>query len=372
MKKLNNFLMIVTICLLSSATFAQGVTTSGINGKVIDEFGPLHGATVVLTESSTATIYGVITNEKGFFHIPHVNVGGPYTLKVTYIGYHDYEKKGIYLSLGKTQRFIIQLQLSTTTVSVVEIVAIQNDIFDGNRTGAETFVDNKTINNIPTLSGRLNDFTRLTPQANIIGSGISIAGMNNRYNAVFIDGTAANDVFGLASNGMNGGQTGITAISPETVKQFQIMIAPFDIRQSGFAGASINAVTKNGTNEFTGSAYFKYRDENLAGKHNGLANVTTRKKLPSFTKKTYGLTVSGPIIKNKLFFFVNAEKQKDQTPKVAIFDNYKGNATQTDLNALSQFMLNEYNYVAGDYLLNTSELEGEKFLVRLDYNINKK
>lgn len=372
MKKYYKLLMIVAITCFSSAIFAQGVTTSGINGKIIDEQGvTLLGATVVLTEVSTGSIYGTITDEKGNFHIPNVNVGGPYTLKISFVGYHEYEKTDIYLILGQTTRFNTRLQPSTTTLATVEIVSRRSDVFNGSRTGAETFINSEKIDNIPTLTGSLNDFTRLTPQANIIGSGISIAGMNNRYNAVFIDGTAANDVFGLAANGMNGGQTGISAISNETIKQFQIMIAPFDVRQSGFAGASINAVTKNGTNEFDGSIYFKFRNQDLTAKHNGNANIGTPEKLASFTKKTYGINLGGPIIKNKLFFYLNAEKQKDQTPRTAILSDYRGDASTADLDALANYMMDNYGYDAGNYESNISSLEGEKFLLRLDYNINK-
>jgi len=372
MKKYYKLFMIVVITCLSSAIFAQGVTTSGINGKVIDEQGEaLLGATVLLTETSTGTFYGTITDEKGNFHVPNVNVGGPYALKISFVGYHDFEKNNVFLSLGQTQRFNIVLQPSTTTLSTVEIVAKRNDIFDGNRTGAETYIGSDKIKKVPSLSGNLTDFTRLTPQANTFGGGISIAGMSNKYNAVFIDGTAANDVFGLAGNGMNGGQTGISAISYETIKQFQISIAPYDVRQSGFAGASINAVTKNGTNKFEGDVYYKMRNEDFAGKNNGNANVDTREKLANFSKKTYGVNLGGPIIKNKLFFYLNAEKQKDETPRTANFNDYRGNATKADLDNLRQFMMTEYGYETGDYLSNVSSLEGEKFLVRLDWNINK-
>jgi len=372
MKK--NYISILTVflTLIAGTIFAQGVTTASINGKITDTNNEsLVGATVIIIEDATGSQYGSISDEMGYYHLPNLNVGGTYTLTVTYIGFKDYVKSEIYLTLGQTININASLSESATTLSDVEIIGLKNDVFDGNRTGAQTFIDDKAVKRIPTLSGNLNDFTQLTPQANIVGSGVSIAGMNNRYNAVFIDGTMSNDVFGLAANGMNGGQAGINAISNESIEQFQIMIAPFDVRQSGFAGASINAVTKNGTNEFSGQVYFKYRNQNFAGKTPGDVEEEDREKLADFTAKTYGLTFGGPIIKNKLFFFINAEIQKDETPEPSNFAEYIGNSSEADINSLSNFLINEYGYDPGTFLNNSKSLKGQKILARFDYNISK-
>jgi len=356
----------------AGAGFAQGVTTAAISGRITNaNNAALDGATVVAVEIATGTQYGTITNSDGYYHLPHMNVGGPYKLSVTYVGYKSFTKNDIYLTLGQTLKMDASISETTTTLSGVEIVANKNDIFDGNRTGAQTFVSRKVVAEMPSLSGNLNDFTQLTPQANEVGAGVSFAGMNNRYNSVFIDGTMSNDVFGLAANGMNGGQAGVNAISNEAIKQIQIMIAPFDVRQSGFAGASINAVTKNGTNEFKGEAYYKFRNQNLAGKTPGDVAAADRTKLPDFTAKTYGLTLGGPIIKNKLFFFVNAEFQKDVTPQPSIFADYLGNSTQAEIDALGSMLKSKYGYDAGAYLNNSSTLDGKIFLARFDYNISK-
>ncbi len=201
-----------------------------------------------------------------------------------------------------------------------------NDIFDGNRTGAETYVSNAEIGKLPTLSRSIGDFVRLTPQANVNGGtgAITVAGINNRYNAISFDGAVNNDVFGLSASGTNGGQTGSTPISLDAIDQFQIVLAPYDVRQGGFAGASINAVTRRGTNEFEGSAYLLYRNESLAGNTPG-EDIEDRTKLDEFTAKTYGMRIGGPIIKNKLFFFMNAEFQRDETPQPFNFADYTGN-----------------------------------------------
>jgi len=372
MKRTNLLLTLLVSLLFAGATLAQGVTTAAISGRITDSKGAsLPGATIIAVESTTGAQYGTISNSDGYYHLPHMNVGGPYKLSVSFVGFKSFTKNGIYLTLGQTLNMDVSISETSTTLSGVEIVANMNNIFDGNRTGAQTFVSKKVIASMPTLSGNLNDFTKLTPQANGVGAGVSFAGMNNRYNAVFIDGTMSNDVFGLAANGMNGGQAGVNAISYEAIKQIQIMIAPFDIRQSGFAGASINAVTKNGTNKFIGSAYFKFRNQNLAGKTPGDVLKADREKLPDFTAKVYGLTLGGPIVKNKLFFFINAEIQKDVTPQPSTLTDYVGNTTQAGLDSLSNFLKTKYNYDPGAYLNNSSSLEGQRILTRIDYNISK-
>nr|NQU93764.1 hypothetical protein [Bacteroidota bacterium] len=194
--------------------------------------------------------------------------------------------------------------------------------------------------------------------------------MNNRYNAISIDGAVNNDVFGLAAQGTNGGQTGATPISLDAIDQFQITLAPYDVRQGGFAGASINAVTRRGSNEFDGSAYYLFRNQGLAGKTPGKIETDDREKLADFTAKTYGLRVGGPLIKNKLFFFLSAEFQRDETPKPFLFSEYTGKSNQADLDSLAA-KLNGYGYDPGGYLGKTEKIESDKLLARIDWNINK-
>lgn len=369
--------ILAVLMFISASAFSQGVTSSSLNGRVIDENGkPLEIANVVAIHVPTDGQFGTVTDEKGNFRLVNLPVGGPYKVLVTYVGYNEYEKQNIHLTLGQTMRVDVQLQPSSIQLEEVIVVASRvskKDIFDGNRTGAETVIGKEELSKIPSISGNLNDFTRLTPQANITGSGISIAGSNNRYNSVFVDGTVNNDVFGLAANGMNGGQTGVSAISYESIEQVQVVIAPYDVKMGGFAGGGINAVTKSGTNEFHGSAYFKYRNQALAGKTPGdLAEGQEAVKLPDFTAKTYGATLGGKLITNKLFFFMNYEGQRDVTPKPFAFDGYTGNSTMAEIDALRAYMMTKYGYETGDYLNNSEELKGEKFLIRLDWNINKK
>lgn len=354
------------------SVFAQGTTTSGMNGRVYtSDNETLPGATVVVLDMPTGTQFGTVTDGNGYYRIPNMNVGGPYQVTVSFVGYQPFVKGDIFLTLGQTLKLDVKLSESAITLSDVEVVASRNDIFDGNRTGAETYVSNAEIAKLPTLSRSIGDFVRLTPQANVTGGtgAITVAGINNRYNAISFDGAVNNDVFGLAASGTNGGQTGANPISLDAIDQFQIVIAPYDVRQGGFAGASINAVTRRGTNEFEGSVYGLYRNQSLAGKTPG-KDIDTRTKLDEFTAKTYGVRVGGPIIKNKLFFFFNAEFQRDETPQPFDFTTYKGLSTQADLDAFAA-KLATYGYDAGGYLNNARELNSDKFLVRFDYNISK-
>ena len=371
MKKTNKLLMIAALVLFSVATFGQSVTTAGITGKVTDVDGEgLIGATIMVIEESTGTQYGTIADLKGFYHIPNMNIGGPYKITFSYIGFKSFEKDNVYLTLGQTLRINSTLSETELELEGVEVIAYTNDIFDGNRTGAETVVSKGEIQEMPTLNRSLSDYVRLTPQSSITGGGgISIAGMNNRYNTISIDGAVNNDVFGLAASGTNGGQTGATAISMDAIDEFQIVLAPYDVRQGGFAGASINAVTRRGSNSFDGSAYFLYRNQNFAGKTPGKIEVDERKKLEDFTAKTYGLRIGGPIIENKLFFFLSAEFQREETPQPYNLSEYKGDSNSEDLNLLAD-KISSYGYDPGSFLDKIVKLNSDKILARIDWNIN--
>lgn len=371
MKKLLTTIFILSIAV--AGLLAQGVTTSSMNGQVTDVNGEtLLGANVLAVHVPSGTTYGVTTNEKGYFRIPTMRVGGPYKISVSYTGYETLEKKGIYLSLGQSFQLNAELQETAYELGEIEVVANPNDIFDGNADGQKTVVDERLINDVPTISRDIADFARLNPLANITeddGFAISLAGQNNRFNTIYFDGAVSNDVFGLADNGQNGGQTGISSISLDAIEQFTIATAPFDIRQSGFAGGAINAITRSGTNEFEGSAYHFWRNQDLAG---DMPAGEDRGPLNDFTAKTYGLRLAGPIIKDKLFFFVNAEIQRDETPQPFNVDNYEGNLDEAGIDELVDYVQSNYGYNPGVYDNNIATLEGDFILGKLDWNINDK
>lgn len=374
MKKIYKLSIVAVFVMISAALFSQGTTTAGLNGKVTDNKGSaLTGATVQAVEASTGAQYGTITDDKGFFRLPNMNPGGPYKFMVTFVGFQSFERTDVFLVLGQTLKIDVQLSETATELSTVEIIATQNDIFDGNRTGAQSNINSENIQRMPTLGRNITDFTRLTPQAKVTtGGGLEVGGMNNRYNAIFIDGAVNNDVYGLAESGTNGGQTGISPFSMDIIDQFTISIAPYDIKQGGFAGAGINAVTRRGTNEFSGSAYYYFRNEGIAGKTPTDNPEIDREKLADFSSNTYGFRIGGPILKDKIFFFANAEIQQDETPQPYDFTTYKGNLTEDDLDGLTNFVKETYGYDPGSYTGGIRTLDGLKLFARIDWNISEK
>jgi len=378
MKKIYKLLMTAALLMLSAAVMSQGTTTAGINGRVLDASGsPLTGATILVVEQATGAQYGTISDDKGYYRLPNMNPGGPYLITVTFVGFQNYVMENIFLTLGQTLKVDATMSETATELGGVEIVANISDVFDGNRTGAETVVPAEVINQMPTLGRTIGDYVRITPQASFREGGISIAGANNRYNAISIDGAVNNDVFGLAATGTNGGQTGGTPWSMDIIDQFQIQMAPYDVRQSGFNGASINAITKRGKNHFEGTAYFFMQNEGLAGKTpwESVKNLQDpeggREKLADFSDNIYGFSVGGPIIKDKLFFFLNAEMQRRTRPQPFEFSNYQGDSDEADFNALSDMLKTKYGYDPGGYTSTDDELKSDKVFIRLDWNINK-
>ncbi len=360
--------------LFTAVAFSQGVTTASVGGQVTDQTGePLPGASIVAIHTPSGTTYGAATDFDGYYRISNMRTGGPYQITISYIGYEDYKNSNVFLNLGDTQRISTQLGEALNALDEIVVVAQANGVFDSGKTGAETNVSQRQVTNLPTISRDISDFARLTPQAKVSGDNIiSVAGQNNRYNAIYIDGAVNNDVFGLAGSGTNGGQTGVSPISLDAIESFQINVAPFDVRQSGFAGASINAITKSGTNTTEGSVYGFYRNQDMVGKTPvGIAGDNERTKLDEFSAQTYGVRIGGPIVQDKLFYFVNYERQDNETPQPFDIGTYRGAATAADLQQLSDFLVNNYGYNPGGYANNTSSLVSDKLIAKIDWNINE-
>lgn len=364
MKKLLSLIVsVVMVCSLSAQT-----TTSSMNGKVTDENGEaLVGATVIAVHTPSGTQYGAITNADGRYNLQGMRTGGPYSLTVSFVGYQSVELTGITLNLGEPRTFDVQLK-ETQELDAVVVVSTANSRFNANKTGAASNFTRGVIENLPSIDRSISDIARLSPLASSTKSstgGISFAGTNNRYNSFQIDGAVSNDVFGLTASGTNGGQTGTNPISMETIEEVQVVIAPYDVRQSGFTGGGINAVTKSGNNTFHGSAYSYYKDNNLVGKG------ATGKKYAEQTTQTYGVTLGGPIVKDKLFFFVSGEYYKDETPST-VYDsnNIKGFATQEQLTQIRNQYKALTGYDTADFGQHTPETWSANVLARLDWNIN--
>ncbi len=381
-------LLLATVFLfISGALFAQGITTSALNGIVKDGKGELlPGATVVATHVPTGTQYGIATNAQGKFYFPNVRVGGPYSLNVSFIGYKTYEEQQFSLALGENRAFSITLLEESQTLDEVVVSDNANDQINAGRTGAATHVSTATIERNPSISRSLNDFTRLTPQAasGLGNGGTSIAGRNSRYNNVTIDGAVNNDVFGLNSSGQPGSNAGAEIISLDAVKEVSIVVSPYDVTQGSFSGGGINAVTRSGTNEVEGSAYFFTRNEKMMGR---TLDEERNRQAPFFNRQ-YGARVGTPIIKNKLFFFGSFEQQKGETPftvnlvRKSVLDELAEQGkpipatmsliTIEEAETVKNELVTKYGYDPGTFGPFTPTTENNKVFARLDWNINDK
>lgn len=368
---MRKFLLFALLALLGVATSYAQVTTSSISGIVRDEKGPVPGVTVTALHTPTGTKYSASTRADGRFNLPNVNVGGPFTISAYFIGYQKQVKEGIMTTLGEDKKVDFSLVSSNTELEQVIVTGSRNGVFDRSRVSTTTVLDSAQIASIPTVNRNISDYIRLSPQARIdYNGGISIGGQNNRYNSITVNGASANDAFGLAASGTNGGQAQSSPIPVDAIDQYQINVAPFDIRYSGFTGGAVNAVTKSGTNEFKGGFSYSFRNQNIAGKTPTDIADFDRKKLDDFTSKYYSLNGGGPIIKDKLFFYVTGELQKNENPAPFIYSDYKGNAGQDGIPNLINYLKTTYNYDPGTYLNNESTVDRKAVTAKLDWNIN--
>ncbi|MEZ4987490.1 MAG: carboxypeptidase regulatory-like domain-containing protein [Saprospiraceae bacterium] len=364
-------LAVVTMLLvLQVSVYAQGVTTSSMQGRITDEAGEaLIGANVLAVHVPSGTVFGTATDLDGYYRIPGMRVGGPYRITVSYTGYADVLSEGLSLRLGEAYKGDYVMQEAGVNIETITVTARAGTT--GTNAGASTQISSDMIENVPTLGRQLNDYTRLTPQA----SGNSFAGINNRYNAIYIDGAVNNDVFGLAGSGTNGGQTGAAPFSIDIIDQIQVVLSPYDVTLGGFAGGGINAVTKSGTNDFKGTAYMFTQNEGMVGKTNTTLTDRTGSepsKVAEFNQLTYGASLGGPIMRDKAFFFVNAEIQDDATPAPFDFGVYGGNSSQAQLEALRNHVINTYGYDPGTFGNVEDQLTGLKLFGKIDWNLTDK
>ena len=358
----------LAVALVCSLAFGQGATTSAFNGKVYDsKGGTLPGATVQFIHVPTGTKYGTVTNAIGSYLIPNVKPGGPYVMKVSFVGFSDFQKEDIQADLGENIQ--VNANLSDKNIKIEEVVVSTSKLFSSKRTGASTNVSSRDMSSMPTISRSINDFTRLSPQVSVSGSSISIAGTNNRYNNFQIDGTVNNDVFGLAPTGTNGGQAGTTPISIDAIDEISVVVAPFDVRQGGFTGGGINAVTKGGTNTIKGTAYIMGNNESLVGRYSWAQKKN--EKVGKYDDKTYGFSIGGPIIKDKLFLFVNGEMSDKSTP--SSFNIGSGSKiTDTQAQSFVDELTKKGIINTGGYGAYNNDKKSNKLFARVDYNINDK
>ncbi|MDQ2720136.1 MAG: carboxypeptidase regulatory-like domain-containing protein [Bacteroidota bacterium] len=346
------------------------VTTSSITGFVKSDKGEaLEGATVTAVHQPSGTKYVTITKRDGNFTLPNTRIGGPFRLTVEYVGFGTQTVDNITLNLGEPFIADVTLSQKTNVLSGITISANNRPLVA--KTGASTVFNSRQIASLPSLTRSITDFTRLTPQAS---SGNSFAGRDGRYNNLQIDGANLNNNFGLSTDPLPGG--GASPISIEAFDEISVNIAPYDVRQSGFTGAGLNVLTKSGTNTFHGSAYGYYRDQKFNGKNVGDVVLTPTPQ----KNKVYGATLGGPIIQNKLFFFLNAEFENSSTPNANTYvpagSSASGTASSSPKDSLDKFrsvLKSKYNYDAGEYDNRPNyTTKNRKLLAKIDWNISEK
>lgn len=361
------YFLIATLLLMVSSVMAQ-VTTSGMSGKITADGEEVIGATVEAVHTPSGTRYVGVTNTKGMFNILGMRSGGPYEVKISYLGYETKIVKDVTLQLGETYNLSTSMNEDTQVLGEV-VVKGKGSKFAVEKTGASTNITNAQLVNVPTVNRSITDITRLSPYG---GNGMSFAGSDGRTANFTVDGANFNNNFGL-SDGLPGGGN---PISIDAIDEMQVVISPFDVRQTNFIGGGVNAITKSGTNTFKGTAYVYHRNENMRG------DAVDREQIAGAREKdqetTYGFTLGGPIIKDKLFFFVNGEYTK--TPSVPVrwrasedgvgdADNFLSYAKASDMQLVHDYTLDRYGYEAGSYTNFPADEENTKILARLDWNI---
>lgn len=360
--------LVVAVILLISSTMNAQVTTSGISGKVMSNGESIIGASVIATHTPSGTTYSSVTNVDGRYNITGMRVGGPYIVKISYIGYSDERFSAIQLQLGEVYPLSVELKEGSKELNEV-IVTTQKTRFLTEKTGATTNISSEKIASMPTISRSISDIARLSPYA----SGMSFAGSDGRSTNFTVDGANFNNNFGLSSSLPGGGNP----ISLDAIEEIQVVVTPYDVRQTNFIGGGINAITKSGTNTFKGSAYTFFTNQDLRGNKIGDYDFGTR---PDASKKIYGVTLGGPIIKNKLFFFVNAETEKKPGQVVTWRPSENGvtdgkilsRTKIADMEAVHKHLLDNYGYDAGSYTDYPGDEQNVKLLARIDWNINEK
>lgn len=363
-----SFLLLAGFSLSVIQTAEAQVTTSSMSGTVIDSDGnPLPGASVQATHLPTGTKYGVITRTNGKFNLPNLRVGGPYEVEASFVGFNAQKRENIFLTLGKNQT--IEFKLSESVISLEDVVVTAGSAeINSSRTGAATTIDNAQLIKLPTISRSAQDITRLTPSSD----GNSFGGRNDQFNNFSLDGSIFNNPFGLDA-ATPGGQSNAQPISLDAIDQIQVSLAPYDVTQAGFTGAAVNAVTKSGTNDFKGTVFAFYRNQDMTGSSVGGSDIF----VPDLTQLQSGFSLGGPIIKDKLFFFANFELERREDLGTNFVANRPGltgdnvsRVNASDLDAVSALLRSRYGYETGAYEGYLHNTDNNKGIIKLDWNIN--
>ena len=344
-------------------TYGQGSTTSSMSGKIVDKKGEvLPGATILATHVPSGTTYGSIANNTGLFTIQGMRPGGPYKVEVSFIGFSKKTFTEINLSLGESYVLNTELTESSTELNEVVVVGVKSSKFNTTKTGATTNISSTQMILLPTISRSINDIARVSPYSN----GMSFSGGDGRSTNFTVDGSNFNNNFGLSSSLPGGGNP----ISLDAIEEVQVVIAPYDVKQTNFIGGGINAITKSGTNTVKGSVYTYQRNQDMSGNKIGDKEFGHR---PKESNSIYGFTLGAPIIKDKLFIFGNLEYEK--SPQQVIYwrastdgitdQQTISRVTEADLQTVSDYLKSKYGYETGSYKSFPADMTNLKYLIRL-------
>jgi hypothetical protein len=358
---------------------AQGVTTSAVSGRVTNEQGePIEGVAVAATNTRTGAEYRAVTRADGRFLLQGLQPGGPYRVQASRVGLATQSRAGLQLALSQTETVDFTLAPQAVLLETIAVTAEdEGAIISPGRTGTATVISDSSITRLPTITRDFTDFTRLVPQISTsTGGGTSGGGRNFRFNSIQIDGAANNDLFGLAASGTPGGQANTKPITLEAIQEFQVVLAPFDVRQGGFTGAGINAVTKSGTNEWEGSFAFFGRNEGLVGNYqfDQGPNTIRSTDFSDFTQNEFAFSLGGPIVRDRAFFFVAGELARREAPGgVFIGADLRptGGATINGarVDSVRSILQSKYGYDAGTVGEVPLQRESNNLFARLDFNL---
>lgn len=360
------------VVLFATVVFVRAqVTTSSMSGSILQPDGQASaGATIRAVHIPSGTVYSGLTNQNGRFNLANMRVGGPYSVEITYIGYSPEVYGDIFLQLG--QPFTLNAILSGSTTSIDEVI-VTGGSASGVKTGVSTSISRQKIEEMPAISRSITDLTRMTPQSNSQGDGFSFAGRNSLFNSLTLDGAQMNNAFGLSP--LPGGQTNAQPFSLDAIETIQINLSPYDVRQGGFTGAGVNAVTKSGTNTVSGSVYTYFKNQDFQGYR---VDGVDLPRTEVYSNQQYGLRLGGPIVKDKLFFFVNGEITRNTTPGTNFLAN-RGEPVGTanvsrvlasDLDRVKNVLINNFGFDPGIYEGFDNLQSANNLTARIDYNIN--
>ena len=381
--------MVACVALLGvRPALAQTETTGSISGTVVDQQGGvLPGASIVAVHTPTGTTYETVAQSDGHYSILNMRVGGPYTVTAKMNGFETQDQKDQTVKLGEETAVNFKLVLQTRSETVT--VTGEPPLIDTTQAGATANVSKAQADSVPTIARSLIDIVQVNPYfSGYITSGnaqtsFSVAGRNNRYNNIMIDGAVNNDIFGLSATGTPEGQSGAQPISIDAIQEYQLLISPYDVRQGGFSGGGVNIVTRSGTNAFSGDGFYYGRNQSFVGKYYNPGTAATSAPIATFGDKQFGASVGGPIKHNKAFFFGTIDSQRQQTPSGISVDGSNPNfapslgaAAKTDVDAIISTLETKYGYnPAGTSGLDpegqlTKATNSDKVFGRVDINLS--